>query len=300
MILVASQATRLAGTKQNLTMSDVPPTSVITIDGYPIEYRFERRGAATVLILHGGHMSARCRFGEELFLDAGYSVIVTSRPGYGRTAVGAGPSVPEFAIRLAGLCRKLGVGDVTAVGISLGARSAMTLAAFYPELVQRVILMCPTSFRAWPGARGRRIAYAVFPPGVERATWGTLHRRLRKAPEKYLAGILENLTKLDGEEAVRRLGRDVSKINEFLLCCQSGRGFLVDLRAPTDVSGDVAQPTLILATRNDGAVSFDHAETLAATLRHVTLVAVDTPTHLLWLGEGSDRTAAAILSFIKV
>jgi pimeloyl-ACP methyl ester carboxylesterase len=261
---------------------------------------FERRGAATVLILHGGHMSARCRFGEELFLDAGYSVIVTSRPGYGRTAVGAGPSVPEFAIRLAGLCRKLGVGEVTVVGISLGARSALTLAAFYPELVQRVILMCPTSFRAWPGARGRRIAYAVFPPGVERATWGTLHRRLRKAPEKYLAGILENLTTLDGEEAVRRLGGDVSKINEFLLCCQSGRGFLVDLRAPTDVSGDVAQPTLILATRNDGAVSFDHAETLAATLRHVTLVAVDTPTHLLWLGEGSDRTAAAILSFIKV
>jgi hypothetical protein len=47
-------------------------------------------------------------------------------------------------------------------------------------------------------------------------------------------------------------------------------------------------------------VRFDHAETLAATLRHVTLVEVDTPTHLLWLGEGSDRTAAAILSFIKV
>jgi hypothetical protein len=35
-------------------------------------------------------------------------------------------------------------------------------------------------------------------------------------------------------------------------------------------------------------------------LRHATLVEVDTPTHLLWLGEGSDRTAAAILSFIKV
>ena len=300
MIFAASQTTRLAGSKQNLTMSDVPATSVTTIDGYPIEYRFERRGGATVLILHGGHMSARCRFGEEIFLNAGYSVLVTSRPGYGRTAVGAGPSVPEFAIRLAGLCRQLGVAELTVMGISLGARSAMTLAAFYPELVQRVILMCPTSFRAWPSARGRRIAYAVFPPGVERATWGTLHRLLRKAPEKYLAGILGNLTTLDGDEAVRRLGGDVGKITEFLLCCQSSRGFLVDLRAPTDVGGDVAQSTLILATHNDGAVSFDHAETLAATLRHATLVEVDTPTHLLWLGEGSDRTAAAILSFIKV
>ena len=52
----------------------------------------------------------------------------------------------------------------------------------------------------------------------------------------------------------------------------------------TDVSSDVGQPTLILATRNDGAVSFDHAEYLAATLPGATLVEVDTPTHLLWLG----------------
>jgi pimeloyl-ACP methyl ester carboxylesterase len=279
-------------------MSDAPATRVITIDGHAIEYRLERRGDATALILHGGHMSARCRFGEEGFLEAGYSVLVVSRPGYGRTAVRAGPSAPEFAVRLAGICRLLGLSNLTVIGISLGARSAMTLAAFYPELVQRVILMCPTSFRPWPGPRGRRLAYAAFPPGVERATWGTLHYLLRKDPDRYLAGILENLTTLDGEVAVRRLGADVGKITEFLLCCQSGRGFLIDLRAPTDVSSDVGQPTLILATRNDGAVSFDHAQYLAATLPDPSLVEINTPTHLLWLGEGSDRTAAAIESFI--
>jgi len=278
-------------------MSDAPATRVITIDGHVIEYRLERRGDATALILHGGHMSARCRFGEEGFLEAGYSVLVVSRPGYGRTAVSAGPSAPEFAVRLAGICRLLGLSNLTVIGISLGARSAMTLAAFYPELVQRVILMCPTSFRPWPGLRGRRLAYAAFPPGVERATWGTLHYLLRKDPDRYLAGILENLTTLDGEVAVRRLGADVGKITQFLLCCQSGRGFLIDLRAPTDVSSDVAQPTLILATRNDGAVSFDHAQYLAATLPDPSLVEINAPTHLLWLGEGSDRTAAAIESF---
>jgi pimeloyl-ACP methyl ester carboxylesterase len=124
-------------------MGGAPTTSVITIDGHAIEYRLERREPAAVLILHGGHISARCRFGEETFL----------------------------------------------------------------ELSDR-------------------------------------------------------------------------------------------LRAPTDVSNDVAQPTLLLATRNDGAVSFDHAEYLVATLPHATLVEVDTPTHLLWLGGGSDRTAAETASFI--
>jgi pimeloyl-ACP methyl ester carboxylesterase len=130
-------------------------------------------------------------------------------------------------------------------------------------------------------------------------TWGTLHYLLRSEPEKYLAGVLENLTTLDGEVAVRRLGADVGKVIEFLLCCQSGRGFLIDLRPPTDVSGDVAQPTLIVATRNDGAVGFDHAKYLAVTLPDPTLVEVHTPTHLLWLGEGSDRTASAIETFLR-
>jgi pimeloyl-ACP methyl ester carboxylesterase len=279
-------------------MGKRPATSVITIDGHAIEYRLERRGAAAVLILHGGHMSAQCQFGEETFLDAGYSVLVISRPGYGLTAVDAGPSAPEFAVRLVELCRRLRLSLTAVVGISIGARTALTMAAFYPEFVQRVILMCPTSFRLWPDRRGRRIAYAVFPPGIEWATWGTLHQLLQKDPQKYLPRIVQNLTNLDGETAVRRLGPDVDKITEFLLTCRSGRGFLVDLRAPTDVSGDVAQPILILATRNDGAVSFDHAEQLAAALRHATLVEVNTPTHLLWLGNGSDRTAAAIHSFI--
>jgi pimeloyl-ACP methyl ester carboxylesterase len=279
-------------------MSDAPSPNVITIDGRAIEYRLERRRDATALILHGAHMSAQCRFGEETFIEAGYSVLVASRPGYGRTAVSAGPSAPEFAIRLAGLCRLLGLRNVTVIGISLGARSAMTLAAFYPELVQRMILMCPTSFWPWPDGRGRWLAYIAFAPGIQRATWGTLHYLLRKDPDKYLPGILENLSTLDGEVAVRRLGADIRKITEFLLCCQSGRGFMIDLRLPTDVTDEVVQPTLILATRNDGAVSFDHAQYLAATLPDSTLVEVHTPTHLLWLGEGSDHTAAAIQSFI--
>jgi hypothetical protein len=75
-------------------MSSASTTNVITIDGHAIEYRLEHRGPATVLILHGVQMSARCRFGEETFLDADYSLLVTFRPGYGRTAVSTGPSAP--------------------------------------------------------------------------------------------------------------------------------------------------------------------------------------------------------------
>jgi hypothetical protein len=61
-------------------VSEPPRPNVITIDGHAIEYRLQRRGDATALILHGGHMSARCQLGEKTFFENGYSVLVTSRP----------------------------------------------------------------------------------------------------------------------------------------------------------------------------------------------------------------------------
>jgi hypothetical protein len=124
----------------------------------------------------------------------------------------------------------------------------------------------PDQVQPVAGSTGSSARVRSLRTGSPARDLGQVALPLRKNSEKYLAGILENLTTLDGWAAVRRLGGDLGKVTEFLLCCQCGRGFLIDLRAPTDVSSDVAQPTLILATRNDGAVSFDHAEYVAAML----------------------------------
>ncbi len=250
------------------------------------------------MILHGGHMSAGCRFGEEAYRQAGYSVLVVSRPGYGRTDAAAGPSAPEFVIRLRKLCATLEISDVTAVGISLGARSAMTFAAYAPELVRKVILLCPTSFRRWPDRPTRRTARLAFNPVIERATWRTVHALLRRDPARYLPRLIADLSILPGQEVVARLGGDRQLAIDFLLSCRSGEGFMIDLRPPTDVTAQVAQPVLILATRSDGSVGWEHPAHLAATLAHADLIEVGTPSHLLWLGEGSDQTTRAISGFL--
>ena len=275
-----------------------PATELTVIDGRPIEYRLEGEGDTVAVILHGGHMSAACRFAEETFLDAGVGVLVVSRPGYGRTAPGAGPSAPEFVGRLARLCRQLGVLETVAVGISLGARSAMTLAAFYPDLVGRVVLMCPTSFRRWPDVRARAAARLMFNPLSQRVTWGLVHQGLRRNPDRFLPIAMASLTTLAPEDAVERLAADRDEAIDFLLSCQARRGFMLDLRPPTDISADVHQPTLVLATHLDGSVGLEHPEHLAATLPDARLVDVGTPSHLLWLGEGSERTRQEVQAFL--
>ena len=273
-------------------------TEIATIDGHPIEYRRAGTASRVAVILHGGHMSAVCRFGEETYLGAGLGVLVVSRPGYGRTAAAAGPSAPEFVARLARLLADQRLHVAAVVGISLGARSALTLAAFYPALVPRVILLCPVSFRPWPVGRTRRVARVAFHPALQGLTWGVVHALLRRNPDKYLPRLVGDLSTLPGTEVVRRLGADRAATAEFLLSCRSDLGFALDLRPPTDVTADVRQPVLVLASRLDGSVAVEHPEHLAGSLADARLVEVGTPSHLLWLGENAGQTRSAITEFL--
>jgi hypothetical protein len=64
---------------------------------------------------------------------------------------------------------------------------------------------------------------------------------------------------------------------------RSEYGFVNDLRETRDVTAEVGQPTLIIATRNDGAVPFAHAEALATGIRDSELIVSEADSHLIWL-----------------
>ena len=138
-------------------------TAMIDLDAGPVEYRLDRRGSACVLWCHGGHMRAGLALGEELVAELGYTVVVPSRPGYGRTPLRTGRSPAAFADAAAELCQRLEIGRLAAVvgtsGIcgrrfALPTASILALPARYGgtdalRLIE-VSMMCPasTSFSA--------------------------------------------------------------------------------------------------------------------------------------------------------
>lgn len=194
-------------------MIQAPATSVITIDGQAIEYRLERRGRRTVLILHGGHMSA---------------LPVRLRDLQQRRLFGFGRILARIWLD--------GCGSGTFGG---GVRRA--LGKPLPQ--------------AWPvrGDRGRHLDRSKISLDLGRVL-------SRAGP----AGDLD--------VPYQRTDR-----------CQWRR------RAARTDSGYPKRRCSELRT----------AEALAATLPNEQLVEIDRPTHMLWLGEGSDRTAGAIDSFIR-
>ena len=161
----------------------------------------------------------------------------------------------------------------------------MTLAARHPDLVQRRILQSAVGWLAYPDRRARLGAHAIFAATTEGFTWAAIGALMRRAPNTGLRIMLSGLSTLPVREVMAALSPEDSAMVIDLFCrMRSGQGFLNDLRPTPDATGEVDQPTLVIATRNDGGVPFAHAESLAAAIRRATLVQSQADTHLIWLG----------------
>lgn len=276
------------------------PTTVVHLDAGPVEYRLERRGDATVVVFHGGHQRAGLALGEEVFADAGHTVLAPSRPGYGRTPLSTGTSPAGFADVTRALCDRLGITRIAAVvGTSGGGPTAVTMAARHPDLVRRLILQSAVGWLPYPGPGTRLGSHVVFAAATERVTWAAVRAFMRVAPGTGLRLMAGSLSVRPRADVMAGLSaEDRAWLLALFSGMRSGGGFRNDLRATPDVTAEVSQPALVIATRNDGGVPFAHAESLAASLRNVRLIESRADTHLIWLGPDWPEIAETIRGFL--
>ncbi|MFB4271366.1 alpha/beta fold hydrolase [Nonomuraea sp. GTA35] len=274
--------------------------AVVSLPPGPVEYRLEGDGPTTVVVFHGGHMRAGLSLGEEVFADAGCTVLVPSRPGYGRTPLTTGTTAAGFADATAQLCQVLGIARLAAVvGISAGGRTALSMAARHPHLVERVILQSVVGFLPWPERLTRLGGRAVFNGRVEAGTWAILRLLLRAAPSSGLRLLLHDLSVLPARHVLRNLSTaERSLLVGLFSSMRSGRGFVADMLPVPDCAAQVSQPALVIATRHDRSVSFAHAESLVAAMPRAELVVSQADSHMIWFGPDYPRVAARIVDFL--
>jgi pimeloyl-ACP methyl ester carboxylesterase len=79
---------------------------------------------------------------------------------------------------------------------------------------------------------------------------------------------------------------------------RSGHGFVNDLRPTPDVTADVRQPTLVIASPHDAAVPYAHARSLAAAIQHAELVTSQAGSHFIWFSGDYPQVADRIRGFL--
>ncbi|TCB93448.1 alpha/beta hydrolase [Micromonospora zingiberis] len=278
------------------------PTSIAKLPAGPVEYRLDRRGDATVVVFHGGHMRASLTLDEQVYADANLTVLAPSRPGYGRTPLATGTTVPGFADVTADLCRQLEITRVAAVvGISAGGPSAVALAARHPDLVERLILQCAVGPLPYPDRPTRLLTSVMFSPHTERFTWGGIRALLRRSPNFGIRQLLHGLSTLPGGRALEQLSPTQRTWLAWLFSqMRAGAGFRNDMRPREDLTAQVSQPALVIASRLDGAVPFAHAEALVARLPRAELAQSQASHHFYELSPDWPAIADTIRVFLAV
>ncbi len=106
----------------------------------PVEYTWLGNGPV-ILVCHGTSSNCFSTGGSSPLLEAGFSVLTPSRPGYGRTPLKVGASAAQAAEALVALLDCLKVETCSVMAISGGGPTGVALAANYPQRVRRLALV---------------------------------------------------------------------------------------------------------------------------------------------------------------
>lgn len=274
-------------------------TETIKTDKGLMEYSLVGEGRP-VLFLHGGHSNCRETLFHKGFDTARYQLITPSRPGYGNTPLNDNTTPAKSAELIVALLNELNIEKVVLYAISAGGLTAIELAAGFPERVEKLILASAVT-KKWLDKNGKvyKTAKRLFNPKTEKVVWGMI---------RLFSGIFPKMiaNSFYPQFSTKKSHRlEKSDINELLTTFKNYRsksGFMSDIDHDIENKriSEIQCPTLIIHSKNDNSVSFEHAEHAKRNINHSALLSLDNEWgHLFWIGKDADEAVSQVVEFIE-
>jgi pimeloyl-ACP methyl ester carboxylesterase len=267
----------------------------------PIQYTLLGSGPV-VLVCHG--TSNDC-FSTELagpLVEAGFSVLTPSRPGYGRTPLEVGRSAEQAAQALLALLDSLQIPTCAVMGVSGGGPTGIALAAGFPQRITRLVLAAAVSRpEDRPNESGYERSMGFYGP-MHNLNWSILGLMSRLSPRAMARQTLVLFSTHDPDDALGKLpAGSIEKIARFYRGHSSRLGALND---GTHVVGSamlagVRQPTLIIHSREDNAVPFSHSEWSMKHIPQAELCEAGITGHFFWVDPDFERIRVRLVAFLQ-
>ncbi|MDX9772687.1 MAG: alpha/beta hydrolase [Bacteroidales bacterium] len=271
---------------------------IIDTDKGRIEYSIVGKGTP-VLFLHGGHSNCRETLFHKGFDTSKYQLITPSRPGYGNTPLDDNFTPKKTADLIVSLLNYLKIDKVVLYAISAGGLPSIELTSMYPEIVEKLILASAVS-KKWLDNDGPvyKTAKKLFNPKTEKIVWGSI---------RFFSGIFPKMIANDfylqfSKNSPHQLEKnDIKDLLSTIKQYNSKTGFMSDIDHDVE-QGQISKiqcPTLILHSRNDNSVSFEHAEYANKMIKESKLVGLESEWgHLFWIGKDSNEPIRKTIEFI--
>lgn len=272
---------------------------IINTDKGQVEYSIVGKGKP-VLFLHGGHSNCKETLFHKGFDTNKFQLITPSRPGYGKTPLGDKFTPRKTADLAVGLLNYLKIDKVVLYAISAGGLTSIELASRYPDRIDKLILASAVS-KKWLDKNGQvyKTAKKLFNPKMEKIVWGLI-RIFSKIFPKMIAN---NFYPQFSKNKLHKL--DNGDVNELLLTFKhfnSKSGFMIDIEQDieSETITEIQCPTLIIHSKNDNSVSFEHAEHANKMINNSKLIGLDNEWgHLFWIGKDSNESIKMTIEFIE-
>ena len=276
--------------------SQIAPTS-----NGPIEYTLIGSGPM-VLVCHG--TSSNC-FSTDLaapLVEAGFSVLTPSRPGYGQTPLSTGPKAGQAAQALAALLDHLQVPTCSVMAISGGGPTGVALAAMFPQRVNRLVLTAAVTHpEDRPNEPGYKNQTAFYGP-MHSLTWSMLGLMSRLSPRSMARQTLVIFSTHDPDDGLSQLSPEgIQKICRFYQGHSSRAGALSDASHTigADLLTTIRQPVLVIHSREDNSVPFSHAEWSLKHIPQAQLCEAGITGHFFWVDPNYPRVCQRLVAFLR-
>ncbi len=264
-----------------------------------IEYSLIGSGKP-VLFIHGGHTNCNSTLWHKGFDLKKFQLIAPSRPGYGNTPLNDNKTPKQAADLIISLLDYLEINKVILYGISAGGLTTIELANNYPERVEKLILASAVS-KEWLDKNENlyKTARRIFNPKVEGFVWGMIRFFSELFPNMIAKKIYPEFTTNLPHKLIKE---DVKELLSMFKNFSSGTGFIndIDQNIDNDIISKIKCPTLIIHSKNDNSVLFEHALHSKIMIKNSKLVELNNEWgHLFWIGTDSKRSIEKTIEFIK-
>ncbi|HEX2926418.1 MAG TPA: alpha/beta hydrolase, partial [Ruminiclostridium sp.] len=194
----------------------------------------------------------------------------------------------------------MNIASVNVVAVSYGGLTGLHFASRHPDKTKSLILASAVT-KSIDDVKRLAQAKKFYGKGHE-SFWAMLNFIGKISKKSLVKRTYAIFSTCNTSKIMKDIKPDtIDAIAKFYDKKPENKGALLDLEHSINdpVFENIAAPTLIIHSKEDRAVAYEHAENAKSKIRNSELFAANTWGHFIWVGKGADEVLNKIISFIS-